>query len=105
MPSTASVDDTSSWTNSAPAGTFSLNPPERSSTTTTSWPRLRQASATCDPMKPAPPETRLRGTPLGADARLLDLAGNPRVGLLYSRQQVEARPPSRRFNAGVAEIA
>ena len=39
------------------AGTFVRSPVERSSTTSTSSPRARNASATCEPMKPAPPVT------------------------------------------------
>src|SRR6476646_5794378 len=44
----------------APSGTFSRRPLERSSTTVTSSPRARSASATCEPMKPAPPVTIAR---------------------------------------------
>src|SRR4051812_15543 len=49
------------WTNVLPDGTFSLNPPLKSSRTMTSWPALTRCSATCAPMNPAPPVTRLRG--------------------------------------------
>src|ERR1700682_4732016 len=45
------------FTKTAPLGTLSSKPPLRSSRTTTLWPRLRSSSATCDPIKPAPPVT------------------------------------------------
>src|ERR671937_397246 len=44
----------------APSGTFSRLPLERSSRTSTSSPRARSASTTCDPMNPAPPVTIAR---------------------------------------------
>src|SRR6184192_1858380 len=44
----------------APSGTFSRLPRERSSRTSTSSPRVRSASTTCEPMKPAPPVTIAR---------------------------------------------
>src|SRR5262249_48278620 len=40
-------------------GTFSRLPVERSSTTTTRWPSSRCLLAMCEPMKPAPPVTRM----------------------------------------------
>src|SRR5439155_11747826 len=43
-----------------PAGTFSRFPDERSSRTCTSSPRATSASATCEPMNPAPPVTIAR---------------------------------------------
>ena len=45
---------------SAPAGTFSRLPFDRSSRTCTSSPRAARASATCEPMNPAPPVTIAR---------------------------------------------
>ena len=42
---------------SAPSGTRSRLPEERSSTIATRSPRPSRASATCEPMKPAPPVT------------------------------------------------
>src|SRR5690349_5550466 len=45
---------------SAPAGTRSRRPVDRLSTTTTESPRARRPSATCEPMKPAPPVTIAR---------------------------------------------
>src|ERR1051325_6008681 len=41
-----------------------MKPPLRSSRTTTRWPSRRQWSATCEPMKPAPPVTREVVTPV-----------------------------------------
>src|SRR5262249_60323123 len=54
----------------APLGTFSAEPEERSSTIATSWPATINASATLDPMKPAPPVIRIRM----ASSRLSDAA-------------------------------
>src|SRR5262249_15760894 len=39
-------------------GTFSRNPPERSSVAVTEKPNFKQCCATCEPMKPAAPVTR-----------------------------------------------
>ena len=52
----ADIHDVSS---TAPLGTFSLAPVLRSSTTTTWWPAARYAATTWEPMKPAPPVTRI----------------------------------------------
>src|SRR6266545_421336 len=49
----------SAWTKRAPSGTFSRRPAERSSTTITLWPSSRCRLAMCEPMKPAPPVTRM----------------------------------------------
>jgi hypothetical protein len=40
-------------------GDFSRRPAERSSTTTTRWPSSAWRLAMCEPMKPAPPVTRM----------------------------------------------
>src|SRR5262249_4924256 len=47
----------------AAAGTFSRRPVARLSSTCTSSPRASSASATCEPMKPAPPVTSARTGP------------------------------------------
>src|SRR5205823_3938788 len=46
-----------------PAGTFSRLPVTSESSTCTSSPRATSASATCEPMKPAPPVTIARKAP------------------------------------------
>jgi hypothetical protein len=56
----ASVVVTSISINRAPAGTFSRFPDERLSRIVTPYPAARNASATCDPMNPAPPVTNAR---------------------------------------------
>src|SRR6266852_142123 len=63
-------------------GTFSRFPVERSSTTDTSNPLARKRSATCEPMKPAPPVTRT----LGNVGRISSLLIG--VGLVFQREQV-----------------
>src|SRR3954452_12469127 len=62
MSSTAAASRmSSSWSSASPAPErFSRRPVERSSTTVTSWPRSRRASTRLEPMKPAPPVTRVR---------------------------------------------
>src|SRR5215216_3132388 len=52
-----SASFTDPWTKTASAGTFSSNPPLRSSRTTTEWPLPSRWVATCAPRKPAPPVT------------------------------------------------
>ena len=93
---------TSRWWSWAPAGTFSLRPDERSSTISTRWPRATSASATWEPMKPAPPVTQtvrdVMGQPLSRRelARLAPLgrailpARHGRSGARAARQA--ARP-------------
>jgi hypothetical protein len=56
----AAPSTTSAWCSSTPARRFSRRPVERSSTTATSCPSSSSASTTCEPMKPAPPVTRIR---------------------------------------------
>jgi hypothetical protein len=60
MRSTRRSSVTLPWTNVAAEGTFSRNPPLRSSRMVTWWPRPIRASATWEPMNSAPPVTRTR---------------------------------------------
>src|SRR3954449_10689233 len=61
MSSTASASRmSSSWSSASPAPErFSRRPVERSSTTVTSSPRASRASTRLEPMKPAPPVTKV----------------------------------------------
>src|SRR5215210_676449 len=54
----ASLERMSRTCSSAPSGTFSRRPPERLSMISTRRPVARKASATWEPMKPAPPVTQ-----------------------------------------------
>src|SRR5215213_6023526 len=69
---------TSSSEKRAPSGTFSRLPLERSSTTMTSWLRSRKRSATCEPINPAPPVSRIRTS--GDLANVLARPGEPAQG-------------------------
>ena len=83
----------SAWTKRAPAGTFSRRPAERSSTTTTRWPSATWRPAMCDPMKPAPPVTRMFiESPLRMIAKA---APDPRLRIDPDR--LGLAPPSRAF--------
>src|SRR5262249_10359420 len=60
--STSSIRLTSPRTNRAAAGTFSRSPVARLSITATSCASASRRSTMCEPMKPAPPVTRIRMT-------------------------------------------
>src|SRR5215510_10944685 len=78
----------------APPSTLVREPEERSSTTATSWPAATKASATWEPMKPAPPVIRIRM----AFSRESD-APRPRGQQSASRSH-EQRPFARPERAG-----
>ena len=75
---------------SAAEGTFSSRPAERSSITSTAAPSARNASATCEPMKPAPPVTTTRPGLPGTCGILP--AGRARRGWKRSRADERSLP-------------
>src|SRR5260370_4759781 len=81
---------------------FSARPVLRSSTTCTEWPWDRRNSTRCDPMKPAPPVTRMRIIQLVLELcfGLATRAGKGAIGMVYS---LGVR--CRRTTAGVPAIA
>src|SRR3989475_11931114 len=78
----------SASTKRAPRGRFSRRPVDRSSSTVTSSPAARYASATWEPTNPAPPLTRTR--------RVIPRPGLQPEQLLQRLQQAVAVPHARR---------